>query len=483
MANITPLKSKTGDITGYRIRVFHYEDSNGKKHFYSKNWQIPSGYKSEKAIQQALQKEVGEFEAACGRGNVSPESKTVLEYCTYYINVNDLKPASVRFYKSLLPFIESEIGYIKLKNLTPEHLDNFYQKLKTADVKRDAKATANARCTELFKKTINERKGNGRDVTKISAKDAAESIGIAENTLREARQGKKVSVETADKISAYFGKPAKDLFSISTSGTGLSIKMIRHIHSFLYSVLNFAVEKGALNVNVAARVKPPKAKTHEAEFFELPEIHKIKAALQQEPLRYQIATYLLIDTGCRRGELCAIRWSSIDFDKATIKLDRNVQYIEGFGMVIGTPKGGKARTVSIARELIPVLKEYKRQQENDVRIKYSCIENAIDRHKAIKAHNPEGYLFTQENGSVMSPSALNSWSLRFSKKTGLHIHPHKFRHSQASLLFASGVDVVTVSKRLGHAQVSTTQNIYAHLLEGSDRHASDTLSALLFKEA
>ena len=54
---------------------------------------------------------------------------------------------------------------------------------------------------------------------------------------------------------------------------------------------------------------------------------------------------------------------------------------------------------------------------------------------------------------------------------------------QASILFAAGVDVVTVSKRLGHSQVSTTQNIYAHLLEQSDKNASEAISALIFKEA
>lgn len=83
----------------------------------------------------------------------------------------------------------------------------------------------------------------------------------------------------------------------------------------------------------------------------------------------------------------------------------------------------------------------------------------------------------------MNPNALNSWMIRFSKKVGIHVHPHKFRHGQASLLIAAGVDVVTVSKRLGHAQPSTTQNIYSHLLEKSDRAASDTLSALIFKNA
>ena len=100
----------------------------------------------------------------------------------------------------------------------------------------------------------------------------------------------------------------------------------------------------------------------------------------------------------------------------------------------------------------------------------------------MKKYNSEGYLFIKETGEVMNPKVLNAWMRKFSKKLGMHIHPHKFRHSQASILYASGVDVVTISKRLGHKQVSTTQNIYAHIMEKSDKEASDKISALLFQK-
>ena len=62
----------------------------------------------------------------------------------------------------------------------------------------------------------------------------------------------------------------------------------------------------------------------------------------------------------------------------------------------------------------------------------------------------------------------------------MHIYPHKFRHSQASILYASGVDIVTISKRLCHKQVSTTQTIYAHMMEKSDKEASDKIADVLF---
>ena len=67
MANISPIK-KDGKITGYRIRVFHYTDSEGKKHFYSKNWTIPTSYKSDRAIQQALQRKSENLKRPVGVG-------------------------------------------------------------------------------------------------------------------------------------------------------------------------------------------------------------------------------------------------------------------------------------------------------------------------------------------------------------------------------------------------------------------------------
>ena len=472
MANVSAIKNKEGVITGYRIRVYKGEDQNGKKQFYSKNWTIPQTYKSEKAIQSALAKVVGEFETQCKRGEISTDTHTFSTFARYYISTKDLKPASVRFYNSLLPLIDPEIGSVKIKDLTPQHLDRLYKKLATSDVKRDGKATATEKAISMLK------------AQPIKKKDLCAAIGVSENTLRECMKRNHVSIETADKVSAYLKRNQKELFEVATSGTGISAKYIGHVHSFIGSVLEFAVKKGFINRNVALQATPPKKPKTEASFFEVAEILTIKEALDHEPLKYRLATYLLIDTGMRRGELCGLKWQAIDLQSGTIRIENNVQYIEGAGIIAGTPKTDKFRTVNIAPELVTLLKKYRQEQKDQKAILFSNIENTIQRHQQMKLYNPEGYLFIQENtGKVMSPNTLNQWMIRFSKKIGLHVHPHKFRHSQASILFAAGVDVVTVSKRLGHSQVSTTQNIYAHLLEQSDKNASDAISELIFKEA
>ncbi len=83
----------------------------------------------------------------------------------------------------------------------------------------------------------------------------------------------------------------------------------------------------------------------------------------------------------------------------------------------------------------------------------------------------------------MHPDAPTNWLLKFSKRHGLPpIHPHKFRHTQASLLIAQGVDILTVSKRLGHSQTSTTMNIYAHALAKSDERASEAFDELIYQK-
>ena len=74
-----------------------------------------------------------------------------------------------------------------------------------------------------------------------------------------------------------------------------------------------------------------------------------------------------------------------------------------------------------------------------------------------------GYVFTQDNGDRMNPDSATSWLSAFTKRHNLpHINPHAFRHTAASVLLASGTDIVTVSKQLGHASVTTTELLLTH---------------------
>ena len=98
--------------------------------------------------------------------------------------------------------------------------------------------------------------------------------------------------------------------------------------------------------------------------------------------------------------------------------------------------------------------------------------------------NPDKLLFTQENGLPMHPDSVTTWLDRFAKRHGLpHINPHKFRHTMASMLIHNKVDIVSVSKRLGHSKVSTTTDIYSHALKEADRQNADILASVFLKNA
>ena len=82
----------------------------------------------------------------------------------------------------------------------------------------------------------------------------------------------------------------------------------------------------------------------------------------------------------------------------------------------------------------------------------------------------------------MHPDSVTDYLKKLSKRYGLpHLNPHAFRHTMASMLYYNGVDSVSISKRLGHAQVSTTSNIYAHVIESADKKNAEILSNIFLK--
>ena len=98
-------------------------------------------------------------------------------------------------------------------------------------------------------------------------------------------------------------------------------------------------------------------------------------------------------------------------------------------------------------------------------------------------YQDQGYVFTQDTGGPMHSGSVTDWLAKFSKRHGLpHINPHAFRHTMASMLYFNGVDSVSISKRLGHAQVSTTANIYAHVMEAAGQRNADILADVFLKK-
>lgn len=273
-----------------------------------------------------------------------------------------------------------------------------------------------------------------------------------------------------DMLNTLYSKLGEDGQNKKTGG-GLSAKTILEHHRLIHVVLKQAVMEGLIPFNPADRVIPPKTEKKDVNYFQPEEVELIRDALEEEPIKWRTLTHLFLITGARRGEILGIKWEDCDFDGNRIHICRNVQYSPDKGIYITTPKTKTSdRWVSMPAETMKLLRRYRAWQGSE-------------RLRLGEYFESQGFVFTQDNGSPMHPDSVTDWMKKFSKRRGLpHINPHAFRHTMASILYFNGADSVSISKRLGHAQVSTTANIYAHVIVKADEKNADILGDAFFSK-
>ena len=191
---------------------------------------------------------------------------------------------------------------------------------------------------------------------------------------------------------------------------------------------------------------------------------KLIAALEEESIKYETYFKLIIATGMRRGECCGLKWKDVDFTEKSIHICRNVVKVTGEDILVKEPKTAAGdRYVYFSLEMASLLKEYR-----------SFCEGELVLHEG-RSLTPEDYIFRRQGADLpMTPSTF-TWRFKLIlKKHGLplDLNVHSLRHTAASLMIFGGADVATVSGILGHAQVSTTLDIYTHAFDEKKREVS-----------
>lgn len=275
----------------------------------------------------------------------------------------------------------------------------------------------------------------------------------------------------ADHLNDLYTLLGQEGLNKRTSGK-LSAKTILEHHRLISTVLEQAVKEGLVPFNVASRATLPKAEHKEVNYFQPEQVAAIRDALELEPIKWKTLVHLLLITGARRGEILGLKWDKVDFAGNRIYICNSVLYSADVGIYETTPKTERSkRYITLPVESMQLLREYRVWQ--------------IERRLQLGGYYQDrGFLFTQEDGGPMHPDSVTDWLNKFSIRHGLpHINAHAFRHTMASMLYFNGVDSVSISKRLGHAQVSTTANIYAHVMEQADQRNADILSDIFLKKA
>ena len=248
----------------------------------------------------------------------------------------------------------------------------------------------------------------------------------------------------------------------------ISAATVRRYLTILQSVLNQAVKLEIIATNPARAEKLtiPKIVTPKVEIFTKQEAAEMLSSLEQEELQFQVLIQLAIMTGARRGELCALKFSDVDFTNKRITIERAAVKLKGQPIATKPPKDYEIRTISIndyCIELIQMLKGDKIKQAAKLGDQWQGDE----------------WLFTQWNGTIMNPQTPTKWFSKFLERNGLkHRKFHSLRHTSATLLLYGGVDVKAVQERLGLGDIETTSK-YLHCLSEADENAANVLSSML----
>jgi integrase len=222
----------------------------------------------------------------------------------------------------------------------------------------------------------------------------------------------------------------------------------------------------SLSRNVASVVRPPKVEAEEVAILTAEQISDVLAKLKGRPLYPMVA--LAPGTGARRGELCALRWGDVDLDGATIRVDRTMEETKE-GLRAKAPKTRNGhRTISLPASVVETLRAHRVHQLGQ---RLTLGLGRLDAGDLV---------FTMPDGAPRSPDNLSRDWRRTARVLDLPLVMfHALRHSHASAPIAAGLDVLTISRRLGHGSTAFTLNTYTHLFTDKADAAAQAMDAAM----
>lgn len=448
------LKAKKDGSMSYLVRVYNGRTQDDKVITRCKTVTPPAGMGKKKA-EKWVQEQAVLFEQQVTNGLVL-DSDMLLDdlidrWFEEYAN-KQLKAKTLYDYRRMRGRISAGLGHLKVSKIKPAHVMAFYNNLEERGVRRDSTYTATKALLNLL-----PRGTRG---------ELAKKAGIGPDTMRMVYAGKSVSRKTAEKVSAAVGLAFSKAFAEHTQKDGkLNNNTVIRYQAMLSSIFKKGVQWGLINENPCSRAEHPKAEEIDVRVLTEEEIPKLLDVLSDAPPQYSVITQLALLLGARRGEICALRWSDIDFEKGTLSIKRTVQSIPGIGLVFNTPKTRQGkRCLRIGADCVELLQEYRRYQKAErFRIGSAWVRKVtLENGKVVD----NDMLFTKWNGEPMDPDIISSWFPKFLEAHNLpDVNFHSLRHSNASILIAAHVPITTVSGRLGHAQTSTTLNYYASAIQ------------------
>jgi len=251
----------------------------------------------------------------------------------------------------------------------------------------------------------------------------------------------------------------------------LSSNSVLHYHVFIREALQYAFKNDLVNTNVADKVTRPKVKDFKASFYSAEEIEKLFEVIQDNECKLPIMLTAMY--GFRRSEVVGLKWEAIDFDKKMIKVQHKVleTKINGERIIYKSDKL-KNKTSNRALPLLPQAEQLLLEKRAKIEQNRQALGKSYDKRYL-------DYVCVDNIGRLILPNRLTHNFIKVLKKNNLRrIRFHDLRHSCASLMLANGVPMKNIQEWLGHANYSTTANIYSHLDYSSKINSANTISSV-----
>ena len=324
--------------------------------------------------------------------------------------------------------------------------------------------------------TVTRREAEAKAAKILSSLASGEHVDVSKETVAQFTERwlrdwaeQNVSAKTAERYGELLRTAGRhiggiqiqrlggaDLQKLYASLTTLAPRTRLHVHRALSRMLKHAVQWGVIARNPAALIDAPR--TQQTEIEVIADVSQVLAALRGRPLYSIVATALGI--GLRRSELLALRWSDIDLDGARLRVEQALEWTQRGGLLFKAPKTRYGRrSVSLAAHTVAVLRDHRRQQ----------LEQRLTLGLG-KLAEP-ALVFPNWKGEPRVPGSVSKEWAAAMKPLGVTATFHSLRHTHASELIRGGMDVLSISRRLGHGTPSITLNVYGHLIRPDDRAA------------
>ena len=261
----------------------------------------------------------------------------------------------------------------------------------------------------------------------------------------------------------------------TTGEGGLSAQTLRNLRNLFHLALEQARKNGLIQTNLVEGVRLPKEQKREMRVLSREEQRRLMLACRAMPEPASFGVIFTLFTGLRMGEVCGLRWDNVDMERRQFLVcetrnrlpnhDDSIEASTSVCTVSTTKTDHSRRIVYLCDELYQELSRY---QE----IQFSIMGQ-------YPGYNAGRYVFCQENGEPYEPRTYQDLFKRCVSRAGIPgANFHSLRHTFATRALEQGMDPVTLSKLLGHANASITLDKYGHSFESQKRAGMELMGAL-----